>query len=99
MSKKFERCPFCGEFDRKDTHVCNPIYLVWSEDDDVEDAVSVYARSPKEAAKNFVKGEFDDYEYLGETIVFVADNSGNRQKFSVTAEQTIVFSVSEVSDD
>jgi len=96
---EMERCPICGEFDRKDTHTCKQTYLVWSEDDNVEDANGVRASSPEDAAEKFVRGEFDDFEYLGETIVFVTDYGGNQQKFSVTAEQTIVFSVSEVSDD
>ena len=96
MNSNYGRCPICGEFDWINTHVCGPVYGVWSEDDDIEDAKDVHASSPEDAAEKFVSDRYADFECPEEIIVFVTDYGGHTWKFEVLSEQTITHNAVEV---
>ena len=96
MNSNYGRCPTCGVFDRKDTHICDPIYGVWVEDDEIEDANGVRASSPEDAAEKFVSDRYADFECPEEIIVFVTDYGGHTWKFEVLSEQTITHNAVEV---
>ena len=92
----YVKCPICGDFGWENSHTCGPVYGVWDEDDDMEDAKDIHARCPEDAAEKFVSKR---WEYQEETTVFVTDYSGNQWKFEVLAEQTITYSVNELEAD
>ena len=102
------RCETCGEWIYgawlKPSHVCPPAYRVWDVDEEErEDAQTVYAADPEEAARTWAE-DYDpgsDYTIVSGSpaTVIVEDASGTRSVWRVTGESEPVYTARQVGQE
>lgn len=100
-----ERCETCGEY-KFTGHRCDPVYDVWSEDEDECDALQLRGQSHENAVENWaqrVDCESADYDIVAqrsEPTVFVRDQeTGEIRKFRVTGESVPCYHATEITSD
>jgi hypothetical protein len=95
----YEKCSVCKEYGFTDTHKCAPIFY-FKHEDWGDDWQEIRGYSFDDAAENFAKryNENGDYRMMsGDNTVDVLIFDGKTEKkFTVTAEASIDYHVSEV---
>ncbi len=96
---KYIKCDECAQW-HWDTEKCEPVYEVYHWDRNGDEPFHIHGNSFSDAAENYAKdynesdGEYDMMR--GDDIVVKVVKDGEEKKFSVTAEPTIYYSVSEI---
>lgn len=95
---EFVRCPKCREYGLSNRHVCAPAHLCWVPEwgETDEDARTVYARTPKEAAEKLAE-LISDGEPWDDGRVCVS-RDGVTRVFAVNAEVTVVYHTREIKN-
>lgn len=74
-----------------------PEFWVWAPDDSFEDEATLMLDccDPEMAAKEFVEAQHGDFDYATEVEVCVKDKDGNVTRWTVTAEEVVIFHASQ----